>query len=207
MMERKKMSKRDQLKCQVLKRILVHVPFEGWTQKVLERAAFEVTGEASYGWRLFPKGPLEAVTYWSALLDQEMIASLPLPEVYRVRERVALAIKTRLEILVSTREVARKTTAYLALPQNMPEASRLLYATVNQVWYYAGDKSTDYNFYTKRALLALVYSSTFLYWLRDESDENEATWVFLGKRIDEVLKLPQLPKIIKERLFFWRHHG
>ncbi len=201
------MPKREKLKQQILKRALEHVPFEGWSQAVLEQAAFEVTGDASYGWRLFPKGPLEAVSYWSALLDQEMLATLPAPNAYRVRERVALAVKTRLQLLDSTKKAARKTTAYLALPQNMPEASRLLYATVNEIWYYAGDTTTDYNFYTKRGLLAWVYSATFLYWLRDTSDEYEATWAFLDRRIDEVLKIPQLPKILKDHLFFWKHHG
>ncbi len=201
------MSKREKLKQQILKRALVHVSFERWSQAVLEQAAFDVTGDASYGWRLFPKGPLEAVSYWSALLDQEMLASLPAPEAYRVRARVALAVKIRLQLLGSTKEAARKTTAYLALPQNMPEASRLLYATVNEIWYYAGDTATDYNFYTKRGLLAWVYSATFLYWLRDKSDEYEATWTFLGRRIDEVLKVPQLPKMLMERLFFWKRHG
>lgn len=201
------MSKREKLKQQILKRALAHVPFEGWSQAVLEQAAFDVTGDASYGWRFFPKGPLEAVAYWSALLDQEMIASLPALEAYRVRERVALAVKTRLQLLEPTKEAARKTTVYLTLPQNMPEASRLLYATVNEIWYYAGDTATDYNFYTKRGLLAWVYSATFLYWLRDASDEYEATWVFLDKRIDEVLKLPQLPKIFMEHLLFWKRHG
>lgn len=201
------MSKREKLKQQILKRALVHVSFEGWSQAALEQAAFDVTGDASYGWRLFPKGPLEAVAYWSALLDQEMIASLPAPKTYRVRERVTLAVKTRLQLLEPTKEAARKTTAYLALPQNMPEASRLLYGTVNEIWYYAGDTATDYNFYIKRGLLAWVYSATFLYWLRDKSDEYEATWVFLGRRIDEVLKVPQLPKILMERLFFWKRHG
>ena len=201
------MSKREKLKQQILKRALVHVSFEGWSQAVLEQAAFDVTGDASYGWRLFPKGPLEAVAYWSALLDQEMISSLPASEPYRVRARVALAVKTRLQLLDSTKEAACKTTAYLALPQNMPEASRLLYATINEIWYYAGDTATDCNFYTKRGLLAWVYSATFLYWLRDKSDEYEATWIFLDRRIDEVLKVPQLPKILMERLFFWKRHG
>lgn len=207
MMEREKMSKREKLKQQILKRALVHVPFEGWSQAVLDQAAVEVTGDASYSWRLFPKGPLEAVSYWSALLDQEMIASLPAPEAYKVRERVTLAVQTRLQLLTPTREAARKTSAYLALPQNMPEASRLLYATVNEIWYYAGDRSTDYNFYTKRGLLAWVYSATFFYWLRDGSEGCEATWTFLDRRIAEVLKLPQLPKILMDQVFFWRHHG
>jgi ubiquinone biosynthesis protein COQ9 len=201
------MDARDELKTRILKRALIHVPFDGWLQDLLERAAEEVGLDPSYGWRLFPKGPLEAVSYWSELLDQEMLAALPPPEGLRVREKVALGVKTRLRLLIPYREAARKTAAYLAFPTHLSQSSRLLYQTVSEIWYYAGDTSTDYNFYTKRGLLMWVYSSTFLYWLRDHSDNFEATWTFLDRRIDEVLALPRVPKKIVQSLFPWRRHG
>ncbi len=201
------MDEREEIKRQILMRALIHVPFDGWSQNLLERAAREIGVDPSYGWRLFPKGPLEAVAYWSALLDQEMMAALPIPEGLRVREKVALGVKTRLCLLAAYREAARKTATYLAFPPYLGSASCLLYQTVSEIWYYAGDTSTDFNFYTKRGLLAWVYSSTFLYWLRDHSDDFEATWDFLDRRMDEVLGLPKIPKRIVESLFFWRRHG
>ena len=60
------------------------------------------------------------------------------------------------------------------------------------MWYAAGDTSTDFNFYTKRATLAGVYSSTLLYWLNDRSPGGEATWGFLDRRIDDVMKIEKL---------------
>lgn len=198
------MDNRDESKENLLKRALLHVPFDGWSKGVLERAAVEAYGDASYSWRLFPKGPMEAVAFWSKLLDQEMLSTLPSPEGLKVREKVALATKTRISLLIPYREAANKTTRYLALPQHVPQATRMLYKTVNEIWYYAGDTSTDYNFYTKRGLLAWVYSSTFLYWLKDDSENFEKTWTFLDHRIEEVLKFPHK---IKSTLFFWRNHG
>lgn len=44
------MENRDELKKQILMRALLHVPFEGWSQDVLERAAVEEGFDASYGW-------------------------------------------------------------------------------------------------------------------------------------------------------------
>ncbi|HUX78331.1 MAG TPA: COQ9 family protein [Alphaproteobacteria bacterium] len=201
------MDARDEIKIQILKRALIHVPFDGWSQNLLERAAVEIGVDPSYGWRLFPKGPLEAVVYWSELLDQEMLAALPSSEGLRVREKVALGVKTRLSLLAPNREAARKTAKYLAFPPHLSQSSRLLYQTVNEIWYYAGDTSTDINFYTKRGLLGWVYSSTFLYWLRDRSDNYKATWDFLDHRINEVLNLPKVPQKIVQSLFFWRRHG
>ncbi len=201
------MDSRNELKKKILERALIHVPFEGWSQDLLERAASEIGVDPSYSWRLFPLAPLEAVSYWSHLLDQEMRVNLPSSEGFRVRERVALGVKTRLALLIPYREAARKTAVYLAFPSHLSQASQLLYQTVNEIWYYAGDTSTDYNFYTKRALLSWVYSSTFLYWLQDNSEEFHKTWNFLDRRIDEVLSLPKIPQKIIQKIFLWRSHG
>src|SRR3546814_10685041 len=72
----------------------------------------------------------------------------------------------------------------LALPQNAATGLACLYRTVDAIWYAAGDRATDYNFYTKRALLAGVYSSTLLFWLNDKSENFAATWAFLDRRIE-----------------------
>src|SRR5262249_25858057 len=89
------------------------------------------------------------------------------------------------------REAIRRALAFLALPLHAPLAAKLLYRTVDAVWYALGDRSTDFNFYTKRALLAGVYSSTLLYWLNDKSAECTESWGFLDRRIAEVMKIPQ----------------
>jgi ubiquinone biosynthesis protein COQ9 len=60
---------------------------------------------------------------------------------------------------------------------------------VDAIWHAAGDTSTDYNFYTKRMLLAGVYSATLLFWLNDESEDFAATWAFLDRRIGEVVRI------------------
>lgn len=201
------MDTRDNLKRQILKRALVHVPFDGWSQEVLERAALEEGLDPSYGWRLFPAGPLDAVSLWSRLLDEEMLQSLPLESPLRITEKITLAVKTRLTLLIPHRETARRTAKFLSRPQHVGKASHLLYQTVNEMWYYAGDRSTDYNFYTKRGLLAWVYSTTFLYWLRDHSEGFDNTWAFLDHRIREVLALPKLPQKLLGCLGHLRRRG
>ena len=89
--------------------------------------------------------------------------------VYR-RDRVTVAVRARLELLAPHREACRRLMSFLALPPNAGLAASSTWKTVNAMWYAAGDTSTDFNFYTKRALLASVYASTVLYWLGDESE-------------------------------------
>jgi ubiquinone biosynthesis protein COQ9 len=76
---------------------------------------------------------------------------------------------------------------FLALPGRQGLGARLLYRTVDAMWHGVGDGSTDFNFYTKRAMLAAVVAATVLYWLGDDSEGRAATWAFLDRRIDDVM--------------------
>ena len=119
-------------------------------------------------------------------MEKEGVAGL------KIRDRIKGAVRIRLERHAGEREAVRRALAVLSLPFNAGLALKLLYKTVDAMWYAAGDTSTDFNFYTKRATLAGVYSSTLLYWLNDRSPGSEATWAFLDRRIDDVMKIEKL---------------
>src|SRR5882724_6816303 len=157
---------RDAQRAVLLKATLPHVPFDGWT-----RTAF-VAGARHAG--------LEMVLALEARPD---LAAL------KTREKVALAIRLRLEANAGNREAIRQALSFLALPANAPLGAKCLYRTVDAIWYAAGDRATDFSFYTKRALLAGVYSATVLYWLNDKSDGFAETWTFLDRRIADVMKI------------------
>ena len=74
-------------------------------------------------------------------------------------------------------------------PANGPHALVSLYRTVDTIWFATGDRTTDFGFYTKRALLAGVYLSTLLYWLNDNSEGSQASWDFLDRRIADVMRV------------------
>ena len=74
----------------------------------------------------------------------------------------------------------------LALPRHAPLSLRLLYETVDGIWYAAGDRTTDFSFYTKRLTLAAIYAATLLYWLEDSSPDFSDTRAFLERRLSEV---------------------
>ena len=82
-------------------------------------------------------------------LEAPPFAAPPL-EAAHATDRVAQAITARLEIVEPWREAVRRALTVLALPQNAPLGLRLLYATVDAIWYAAGDAATDVSFYTKR---------------------------------------------------------
>ncbi len=185
---------RDQDRERLLAAALNHVPFDGWSEAAMQAAGQEVGLPADRVLNAFPGGARDALILWHEMADQAVIAALATPEIagLRVRERIATAVRLRLEYCQAHREAVRAGCTLLLMPQNAGLATKLLYSTVNAIWYGAGDQSTDHNFYTKRALLAAVYSSTVLYWLNDKSPDGAATWAFLDRRIGEVMQIPQV---------------
>ena len=171
---------------------LKEVPFSGFSDAAL-RAAAERAGATDVQVRaVFPKGPASLVETFSHWADAQMQARMALDAPERIRERITKAVRARIEAVTPHKEAARRAAAFLALPVHAPLAAQLLFDSVDAMWRAAGDRSSDFNYYTKRALLAGVYGSTMVYWFSDSSDGNADTWTFLDARIDDVMKVQKL---------------
>ena len=181
-------------KDQLLQSILPHVAFDGWTDAAIESGARDLGVNKSEVDRLFPGGAREIVRHFGDWADREMRATLEEMDLepMKVRERVSLAVRLRLSALSPHRETVRRTLSYLSLPSNFSIGVRAMYKTVDSIWYAVGDKSADFSFYTKRALLAGVISATTLFWINDKSEDSADSWKFLDRRIADVLKIPVL---------------
>ena len=183
----------DALRRKLLAASLPHVPFDGWTERALKAGAADLGTKWPAARRAFPGGAGEMAAFWNAEGDRLMTEALAGRDLdaMRVRERIATCVRLRLEPLAGHREALRLALTRAALPGNAPGALRALWRTVDDMWRAAGDSATDFNHYSKRGLLAGVYSSTLLYWLDDRSDGYAETWAFLDRRIADVLRVPR----------------
>lgn len=179
--------------------VAAEAAFEGWTRAGLRAAARGLDLPAGEADRLFPGGPIQVLTHLSERADLRTVRDMETEGVgsLKIRDRIRSAVRFRLERHAGQREAVRRALAVLSLPFNAGLALKLLYKTVDAMWYAAGDTSTDFNFYTKRATLAGVYSSTLLYWLNDRSEGSTATWAFLDRRIDDVMKIEKLKSQVR----------
>src|SRR6202521_1568034 len=148
-----------QAKDALLAAILPDVPFDGWTDAALAKAAERVGLERAEVRGLCPGAVRDLVAWFSHWADRETMRALEARDLaaLKVRERIAAGVRARLAVLAPHREAVRRALALLTAPQNMALGARLLYDAVDALWYAAGDNATDFNFYTKRALLAGVY--------------------------------------------------
>jgi ubiquinone biosynthesis protein COQ9 len=185
----------------LIEAMLPDVPFDGW-HRAATAAARRLGWEEGDLAALFPRRERDIVAGFSHWADQRMLAALAgrnLPAM-KVRERVAAACWARLSLLEPHREAVRRALSLLALPPYTGLGLRLLYDTVDAVWYAAGDTATDFNFYSKRGLLAAVYAATTLYWLDDRSPGSVDTEAFLDRRLADVMALPRLGTRLRQGL-------
>lgn len=181
---------------------LPHVPFDGWSTAALRLGARDAGLTETEALALFPGGSTDLVATFSDWADRAMLDRLAETglEQMKVRDRISLACRIRFGVLAPHREAVRRSLAVLAMPQNAALGMRLVYRTVDAIWYAVGDTATDYNFYTKRLLLAGVLTSTTLYWLNDNSVGHVETHGFLERRIADVMAIPKATAGLRDAL-------
>lgn len=184
----------SKLRDQLIDAALNHVVFDGWTAESIAAGAADIGIDADIAICAFPGQPIDLLGYHSDLCDRRMVEALKelnLSEM-RVRDSVSAAIKIRLGALDSHKSALRSGITILASPVNTPATIKISYSTVNAIWFAIGDSSPNFNFYTKRLLLAGVYISTLLFWLNDKSEEGNETWNFLDRRIADVMSVEKV---------------
>jgi ubiquinone biosynthesis protein COQ9 len=182
----------------LIEAILPEVPFDGWSRLALRAAARRCGITREEAQALFPRGASDLVAGFSHWADERMLdrfETSPLTDV-RISDRVARAIATRFEIVEPRREAVRRCLTVLALPHNAPLAMRLVYDTVDAIWYAAGDAATDFSFYTKRVSLAGIYAAAVLYWLDDRSEGFADTRAFVDRRLAGMARFGRLRRDI-----------
>jgi len=176
-----------ELEQKALNAILRAVPFDGWRDAAFRSAARDLPDGALLA--VFPGGIQDAFDLWHKQLNTAMLdayaSQSPAPQ--KIRDKVHTLVMARLHAASPHKEAVRAATAYYALPTRWLAAQRYLWDIADSIWRTAGDTSTDYNYYTKRGLLAEVYRATALYWLQDDSDTHHNTAAFCARRISDVL--------------------
>lgn len=174
-------------RARLLEAALPHVPFDGWSDTCFNAALSDSGVDEALARLALPRGALDLALAYHDRGDQAMLKALGETDLTTLRysDRVALAVRLRLEA-DTDREAVRRGLTFFAAPAHAAEGAAAIWRTSDLIWKALGDTSEDLNWYSKRAVLSAVYSSTLLFWLGDESDGHQATWEFLARRIGNV---------------------
>uniref|UniRef100_A0A8C0I5K1 Ubiquinone biosynthesis protein n=1 Tax=Balaenoptera musculus TaxID=9771 RepID=A0A8C0I5K1_BALMU len=160
----------EQLQHRILTAALEFVPAHGWTAEAIAEGAKSL-GLSSAAASMFGNDGSELILHFVTQCNAR------LTRVLEEEQKLALSI--------------------LLLPHNIPPSLSLLTSMVDDMWHYAGDQSTDFNWYTRRAALAGIYSTTELVMMQDSSPDFEDTWHFLENRINDAMNMGHTAKQVK----------
>ncbi|HET9511671.1 MAG TPA: COQ9 family protein [Sphingomonas sp.] len=180
----------DEIRSALAPEVAANAAFDGWNARAVESAAAALGIDADVARLAFPGGPVDMVDSWFAHIDDDMRDRLPIDTLaaMKIRARITTLVETRLDIVAPNREALRRALAVLALPQNALRAAKLGWRSADVMWRAAGDTATDYNHYTKRAMLGAVYAATIAVFLDDDSEDFADTRAFLARRIENIMQ-------------------
>ena len=176
----------------LLAAIIPHVPFDGWSHVAFKAAVAAVGLDPGVAALVCPRGAVDLAVAYHRAGDAAMAAGYAAVDTgaLRYRDRVALAIRLRLE--VGDAELVRRGASVFALPQNAATGAGLIWGTADAIWRALGDTSDDFNWYSKRASLAAVYSACVLYWMGDTSEGRRDTQEFIDRRIEGIMQFEKI---------------
>jgi ubiquinone biosynthesis protein COQ9 len=192
----------DEMRAQLAPLVADAAAFDGWNEQALSDAAGRAGIDPAVARLAFPGGAIDMIAAWVATIDArmeesfsaEVIAAMP------VRERIRALVQFRLECMAEHEEALRRAHAIMVMPQNAARALKLGWASADAMWRLAGDTATDYNHYTKRAILGSIYAATLAVFVNDDSEGKAETRAFLDRRIEGVMKFEKAKaRLLRER--------
>ncbi len=168
-----------------------------WSEDLVNLAESNMGLDLGYRHIIFPSGLQEIVRSFEGWLDERMLEQLlDLDKPKKIRDQIALALEIRILGVIS-KKAALKCCAYYLLPTNIIVGTKAACHSCDIIWKYAGDKSSDFNYYTKRGLLLSVYAATWTFYFGDNSENHKDTRDFIKNALDNIINIASFKNNIK----------
>ena len=192
----KKNNSNNKIKSIILQKLKKIVSVEGWSEKVLKQLlqnGVEKSDLVTY----FQYDYKELLKYSLEELNKSLEKEINKINIinYSLNKRIKKILMLRFNILNNDKEFYKKTFYHLLIPSNNKIMKSSLYKSVDTMWYLAGDNSTDFNFYTKRLILAVIYVNALFVLFNKNFDEVESN---IDRNLKKISKIPK----IKDRISF-----
>jgi ubiquinone biosynthesis protein COQ9 len=180
----------DALRLQLAPAIADAAAFDGWSMEAVAHAARIADVDADLARYAFREGAMAMIAAWVGHVDERMAATVPAEALagVPVRERIRRLVMARLDAVAGREEALARALAIMAMPQNVFAATKLGWRSADAMWRLAGDTATDFNHYSKRAILAGIYAATLHVFVRDKSENKAETCAFLDRRIEGIIR-------------------
>jgi len=196
---------------------LDHVPTRGFSLEALQAAAEDVGLSPAWVAR-FDRGPVELVEWWREhelrtaralllekgdwrLVDSTVAAlarapSTQVPEYAWTRGRLLSFLQTIFRLRAPYRRFWPQALALQLQPNSWSQGLGVLTKAVDELAWFAGDRSADMQWYWRRAAVASLLQTTELYWIATQPDttmlernatsdsfQDSETWNFAQRQL------------------------
>ena len=182
---------------EVLKFAKIFVSEKGLTKNSLENISKRYGIDINETELLFPEGNIDLIKFTLEQLNKELeeycrkIDLIRLP----VHKRIKRVLLSKISLMNKNKLFYRSIFFNLLVPKKNFSLSSQLYKSVDQIWFIAGDSSTDFNFYTKRLILSVIYSRIMLYFFNNNNQEELEN--ILDDSLQRVSRIPEIKSKLK----------
>jgi len=163
-----------------------------WNKNLYKEIETKCNFPQNYHYILFPGGGSQIIEEFESWQDQKMLELLLTEDQnLKIREKIAKALEIRIMGIVPKAAILEQNALFL-IPGNILSGAKCYSKTCDLIWRYAGDKSEDFNYYTKRGLLLCVYTSSRLFYLSDNSKDFIKTKKFIATSIEKIINIAKI---------------
>jgi len=180
----------DDLRKKILENSLKFVPELGFTREAINQGVAEAGLSEAATNGIFKNGSFDLIDFFykksNADLAEYLEELIKAGEIKRKNELVRLAIIRRLELTQPYLKHWPEAMAVMTFnPSYALQSIENLLRLCDEIWYQLGDNSVDFNWYSKRLILAAIYKSTEFFMLQDKSENYIDTIKFLDNRLKD----------------------
>ena len=182
---------------EVLKFAKIFVSEKGLTKNSLENISKRYGIDINETELLFPEGNIDLIKFTLEQLNKELEEYCKKIDLIRlpVHKRIKKVLLSKISLMNKNKLFYRSIFLNLLIPKKNFSLSNQLYNSVDQIWFIAGDSSTDFNFYTKRLILSGIYSRVILFFFNNNNQEELEN--ILDESLKRVSKIPEIKSKLK----------
>lgn len=182
---------------EVLKYAKIFISEKGLNKNSLENISKRYGLDINEIELLFPEGNIDLIKFTLEQLNKELEEYCKKIDLIRlpVHKRIKKVLLSKISLMNKNKLFYRSIFLNLLIPKKNFSLSNQLYNSVDQIWFIAGDSSTDFNFYTKRLILSGIYSRVILFFFNNNNQEELEN--ILDESLKRVSKIPEIKSKLK----------
>ncbi len=175
--------------------------FDECLEKALNNLKIKSKSKEIFFYELFKNGVDSLIFELNNFINEKMKKDVPKNfSKFRINEKIRFLIIHRIKI-IDTYFNKQKVIKLILKQKSFLKLNKMLFNISDEMWFMSGDKSTDFNFYSKRFILMNIYSLSFIYNLKNASKDYSDTKKFVDKQIDSVLRFGRIKNKIQDTLY------